>query len=343
MLNMSALTNQINKYTGFDFKMINAMLLQNGRKVQRASLRLGNMTFAVLFIEVPEIFNFNSEIKDIVTLAEYEKVIIHTAMLQSEEMSFLKEKRIGYIDDQGHFYFPLDIISNDLFEAKEHLDIKRSPSILNEFPIGFLFFKNFGLLEHTQAEIGKLINKSAATVNLVLKRMEKEQQIVKIDNGYHLANLENYFERWRFIISQYKAKSAYSRFQSELSDEELKSFLKEKQSEGKWSLSGARIEALLDDGYLQGAKDLSVFFEVESQKKIYKDLKLIPSAAGEVILYPSALDLREQGQMVHEILVSAELLSSNNSRVKEAGQKRFEKYLIKAKKVINERFGHKYF
>src|SRR5690606_15085063 len=140
-----------------------------------ASVKLGNMKLAVMFIEVPESFNFNNGIKDIIALAEYERVIIYTTQLFDEEMKFLKENRIGYIDDQGHFYFPLEIMSSDSYESEEKRAITRSPSMLNEFPIGYLFFKSFGLLDQTQADIGEVIGKSAATVNLVLKRMEKEK------------------------------------------------------------------------------------------------------------------------------------------------------------------------
>jgi hypothetical protein len=343
MLNMMEVSKVINKQTGLSFSVADSVVLRTGRIAKRASLKLGNMKLAVMFIEVPESFNFNNEIKDIIALAEHERVIIYTTQLFDNEMKFLKENRIGYVDDHGHFYFPLEIISTDSYESVEQRAVTRSPSTLNEFPIGFLFFKNFGLLEQTQADIGELIGKSAATVNLVLKRMEKEKLIVKTDKGYHLASIENYFERWRFIISQYKAKSVYGRFKSQLSDDELKDFFKEKSSEGKWALSGPRVETLLDDGYLQEAKDLSIFIDMKAQKGLYKDLKLIPSNSGEIALYPSILDLREKGQIAHEIIISAELLNSNNPRIKEAGQRRFEKYLAQAKKVMNERFGDKYF
>lgn len=343
MLNMKGVSDLINKQTGLNFSVADSVVFRTGRKARRASLKLGNMNLAVMFIEVPETFNLENEIKDIVTLAEYERVIIYTAQLFDDEMKFLKEKRIGYIDDHGHFYFPLEIISRDSYESEEKRAVARSSSTLNEFPIGFLFFKNFGLLEQTQADIGELIGKSAATVNLVLKRMEKEKLIVKTDKGYHLASIENYFERWRFIISQYKAKSVYGQFKSQLSDDELKIFFKDRSSESKWALSGPRVETLLDDGYLQEAKDLSIFIETKSQKGLYKDLKLFPSSSGEITLYPSTLDLRDKGQVAHEIIISAELLNSNNPRIKEAGQRRFEKYLAQAKKVMNERFGHKYF
>jgi hypothetical protein len=258
-------------------------------------------------------------------------------------MNFLKENKIGYIDDNGHFYFPLEIISSDSYDSEEQRVVGRSSSMLNEFPIGFLFFKNYGLLELTQAEIGELIGKSSATVNIMLKRMVKEKLIVKIEKGYHLSNIENYFERWRFIISQYKAKTIYGRFKSQLVDNEFKSITNEKFSEGRWSLSGPKIETILEDGYLNEAKDLSIFIESKSQKGLYKDFKLIPSSTGEIALYPSPIDLREKGQMAHEIVISAELLSSNNPRIKEAGQRRFEKYLAQAKKVMNERFGNKHF
>lgn len=341
MRNVSELISQ---KTGLEFSITESLVLRTGRRVKRAFMKLGSVKLAVMLVEVPESFYFNDEIKDLVTLAEYERVIVHTSQLFDEEMTFLKEKKIGFIDDLGHFYFPLEIMSSDSSDSEElRSTVTRSPSTLNEFPIGLLFFRNFGLLEQTQADIGELIGKSAATVNLVLKRMEKEKLIVKTVKGYHLANIENYFERWRFIISQYKSKSFYGQFKSLLGDEELKLFLNSYQPEGKWAISGPRVETILDDGYLQEAKDLSVFVETKSQKSLFKDLKLVPTNNGEIMVYPSTLDLREKGQVAHDIVISAELLNSNNPRIKEAGSRRFEKYLAQAKKVMNERFGHKYF
>jgi hypothetical protein len=340
MLEVSELISQ---KTGLNFSIADSVVLRTGRKAKRATLKLGSMKLSVMFIEVSKTFNFLEEFKDILGLSEYERVIIYTSQLLDEEKKFLKEHRIGYIDYLGNFYFPLDIVSGDSAKTEELRIVARSPSALNEFPIGFLFFQNFGLLEITQADIGKQIGKSAATVNLVLKRMEREKLIVKTDKGYHLANIENYFERWRFITSQYKSKFEHGRFKSQLSDEEFKMLLKSHLSESKWAFSGPRVETLLGDGYLQEAKELSIFIEMKSQKALFKDLKLVPSNTGEIVVYSSTFDLREKGQVAHEILICAELFNSNNPRIKEAGQRRFEKYFVQAKKVMNERFGHKYF
>lgn len=341
-LNMMEISDLINKQTGLNFSISDSVILRTGREAKRAYLKLGNMKLAIMLIEISESFNLKSEIRDLVQLAEYERVIIYTTHLLQDQMKTLKESRIGYIDRHGHFYLPLDVVSSESYQSEEKREIARSSSILNEFPIGFLFFKNFGLLDLTQAEIGELIGKSAATVNLVLKQMEKEGLVVKIEAGYHLANLENYFDRWRFIVSQFKTKNEFARYKTNLSDSELREFLFNRLSEAKWALSGARIESLLEDGYLEHAEEFSVFIETKSQKGLMKDLKLIPSPKGEVTLYPSFIDLRDKGQFAHEIVICAELFNSNNPRIREAGERRFEKYLTQAKKVLNERFGNKY-
>ena len=126
-------------------------------------------------------------------------------------------------------------------------------------------------------------------------------------------------------------------------DEELKKLCQQDISENLWALSGARIDALMDDGYLDNAKDISVYIETKSQKELMKKLKLIPYNEGNIVLYPSFLDLRGKGQFAHDIVVSAELMNSSNSRVREAGEKRFNKYLDKAKKAIDERYSGRSF
>lgn len=340
---MMEVSELINKQTGLKFSISDSVVLRTGREAMRAHLKLGHMNLAIMLIEVPESFNFKNEIKDLIQLAEYERVIIYSSQLFHEDMKYLKENRIGYIDDYGHFYFPLDVISSESYQSEEKRAVARVSSTLNEFPLGYLFFKNYGLLELTQAEIAELIGKSPATVNIVLKRMEKEKLIVKIENGYHLANIENYFDRWRFIVSQFKTKNEYARFKTKLSDNEIIEFMNKKNSESKWALSGPKIESLMSDGYLEHAEEFSVFMEVKSQKGLYRDLKLIPSSKGEVTVYSSFVDLRDKGQFAHEIVICAELFNSNNPRIKEAGERRFAKYLEQAKKVMNERFGNKDF
>lgn len=340
---MMEVSDLINRQTGLKFSISDSVVLRTGREAKRAYLKLGNMKLAVMLIEVSESFNLKNELRDLIQLAEYERVIIYTSHLLQDQMKLLKDSRIGYIDAQGHFYFPLEVASNESYLLEKKTEISRSPSTLNEFPIGPLFFKNSGLLDITQAEIGALIGKSPATVNLVLKRMEKEGLIVKIKNGYHLANLENYFDRWRFIVSQFKSKKEYGRFKTKLSDNELKKIMSERKDENKWALSGPRIESLLEDGYLEHAQEFSIFVETKSQKGLMKDLKLIPSSKGEVRLYSSCSDLRDKGQCAYEIVICAELFNSNNPRIREAAKRRFEKYLALAKKVVNERFGNKHF
>jgi hypothetical protein len=329
--------------TGLKLQVDDSVVLRNGRRVERAYISLGKSKLAVMLIEVDESFNLSKGIKDIIQLAEYERIIIHSTHFLKDQMDLLKEKGIGYIDNNGHYYIPLDLVSNESFHSEEKKEKVRSSSTLNEFPIGYLFFKNYGLLELTQAEIGNLIGKSAATVNLTLKNMEKENLIVKTDNGYHLANIETYFERWRFIISQFKVKKEYGRFSSKLDDIELKELCSNKLDESLWALSGPRVDCIKGDGYLDNAKEMSIFLETKSQKRLYKNLKLIPNNSGDIVLYPSLLDLRDSGQFAHDIVVSAELMNSSNSRIREAGENRLSKYLSKAKKVVDERYSGRSF
>src|SRR5690606_426353 len=135
-----------------------------------------------------------------------ERVIIFTSHLFQDQMIEFKKKGIGYIDQSGNYYIPLELVSSNR-EIEDKKKIKRASSALNEFMIAFLFFKNFGLLEKTQAEVAESIGKSPTTVNFVLKKMEAEGYIVKTEKGYHLSNLENYFERWKYLLTEYKAKN----------------------------------------------------------------------------------------------------------------------------------------
>jgi hypothetical protein len=340
---MSDTSEAINKQTGINLQVLDSVVLRSGLKAERAYILIGEVRLALMLIKFDESFNFSLEIKNLLSLAEYERVVIYSSRLLKTQMNELKEKKIGYIDDLGHFYIPLDLQSSDPTPSTLIKESRRSPSALNEFPIGYLFFKNFGLIDSTQAEIAELIGKSTATVNLVFKRMEKEKHIVKIEKGYHITNLENYFDRWRFILSQYKNSKEFPRFTSKLNDQELRQLQSEKISDEHWALSGPKAESLLEDGYLESASECSIFFEAKSEKRMMKYLKLIPNLKGEITTFPTILDVRNKGQFANDIVISAELINSNNPRLKEAGKRRFEKYIREANEVINERFGKRHF
>lgn len=340
---MSNISEIINACTGLNFEIADSVILRHGRRAERAYIKLGDFKIAFMFIDLRASSIKAQEMQDLYDLSEYERIIIYSSHLLNAQMKELRNKKIGYIDEHENFYIPLDVVSSNIKFSNENTAPTRSSSTLNEFPIGYLFLKNYGLLALTQADIGKQLDKSPATVNLVLKRMEREKLIVKTDRGYHLTNLENYFDRWRFVLSQYKARKEYARYVTKLNDSELKKLLFEKIQEEKWALSGPKVESLLGDGYLEAALDLSIFVDTKSQNAMMKKLKLIPDPKGEITVYPTTLDFRDKGQLAHDIVSCAELINSNNPRVKEAGVRRFEFYIQEAKKVMNERFGNRSF
>lgn len=339
---MNRIISTLKNTTGLELKITESVVMRSGREVRRGALKVGNANLAVTIIEIPELFNLDQELKDVLSLAEIERVIVLSPYLLEEDMKFLKDHKIGYIDNSGHIYLPLEISLNNWSEfTQQSKDLEsKSPSILNEFHIGFLFFRNYGILSQTQAELSEIIHKSKATVNITLKRMEKENLVVRTKQGYQLSSLESYFDRWRFIVAQYKLRTEYGRFKSLLEEEEMKDLLRIYSTENLWAISGSGAETFLDDGYLEGAKDMSIFVEKTSQKSLYKNLKLIPNNTGHIVMYPTNVDLRENGQFAHEILISAELLNSTNPRIKEAGERRLAKYLEKAKRVMNERISN---
>ena len=105
MLNMTEISEFINKQTGLDFSIADSVSLRTGRKAKRAYVKLGHMKLALMLIEVPESLHLKNEIKDIVILAEYERVIIYTSLLHHDEMNFLKENRSVHCHQCIQFYF----------------------------------------------------------------------------------------------------------------------------------------------------------------------------------------------------------------------------------------------
>jgi DNA-binding Lrp family transcriptional regulator len=266
---MKDVSKLVNKQTGLKLSVLDSVILKTGREAYRASLKVGTRQLAITLVELPDSSSLTDELEDLEHLSEIERVIILTPHLLQDQMNELRARGIGYIDESGNYSIPIEIVSN--YRALEYKNkSNRASSILNEFLIGFLFFKNFGLLEKTQLEVAELIGKSPTTVNFVLKKMEAEGFIVKTERGYHLTNIENYFERWKYILSEYKAKNRIGKYRH-------KAFLP-REGEKKWnfSLSGPFADTLNSSGYLAQAEELTVFVETKNTLEVVKDLKLIP-------------------------------------------------------------------
>ncbi len=337
---MEQIIESIKKVTGLSFSLGEVISMRSGVSAQRAYLNLGNMKLSFLFVELYD-SSFNKNFKAIVHLSEYERVIAYSSSFSVKQINKLRSSGVGFFDDNGNYYIPMEVTSESNTPSYRKADNVRSSSFQNEFYLGFIFLKNYGLLDAPQVDIAAMLGKSTATVNVALKKMESEALIVKTERGYHLSNVENYFDRWRVLFSQFKVKNELGKFKSMISSDELKSLSVDVLNDSYWALSGPRIESLLDSGYLNNANEISIFMETKGQKALYRNLKLVPKSDGDVTLYSSQIDLRGAGQFAHEVIICAELLNSNNPRVKEAGKLIFDKYLSKTKQVKNERFGRK--
>ncbi len=338
---------QIQERTGLDFSSEEIVQFKTGLNARRVYFKLGNVNMAFLFVELknPNLYrSYKDDFEDIVFISRYEKILIYKSEINHEEEFRLKQNRIGYIDDSGKVFLPLDIDMDGRDSVYENYKKPtRFTGLEGEFLVSFLLLKNYGLLEATQSEIGKLIGKSASTVNLILKKMEEDKFVIKTEKGYALGNVEFYLDRFKFLLSEYKSKHYYASYETSISDNELQEKIYSYRENSKWAVSGPRIDSIIEGGYLNNAKEFSIYIEIKSQTGLMSDLKLIPSNRGRIKLYSTDISLADNAHVAHEIIQSMDLLSHNDSRINEAGHYKLKKYLEKYKVAQFERFNIKNF
>jgi hypothetical protein len=331
---------RIAKESGFKIRDAEPAILKNGLLAQRFKLEVGNKLMPFVAVEVDEIQICDSKIvRYIKEYAEFESIILVSNFLSHEVVSDLKEKRIGFIDRFNNVYIPIEFVS---FGGEKK--ISRSTSELNEFLIGYLFFKKNGFLQLTQEEIGNKIKKSATTVNFLLKKMEQEEEILKFGtNKYAIKNIRKFFDDWRFLLKKFQSKNFKSRYShpENESNYSLMNYHMFHPELIKDVAFGGPLTDTLRNGYLRNAQSFNLYCTEQSFGTVIEQFHLKPDPNGNIFIYESPIPLNDKDGFVHEAMLCAELLNDDDSRVREAGEERFGKLLSKLNTEDYERYYEK--
>jgi hypothetical protein len=334
------------KCIGVRLKDSDEFRLKNGFMAQRTSFVFGRTRVPLILIEVnPNEKELQNAIEDLRLFVAYEVVLFcTTGEYGDSEMEILRSNKIGYLDSVENYYLPLEIKS---VESKRVTEPKkdRGSNYLNEFYIGYLFLRGCGALDGSQASIGSLIKKSPSTVNATIKKMVKEGNVLKRGRGYHLVNIEQYFTKWCYLLEKYKNNSLVELLELSITEEAFKKLFHVSSGENQIiSISGERADSELDDGYLTGAKDFIIYTSEADLKKIkyifdFSKNKSNIDSIIKVPIYQSRFPFSPVGgNNADEFLIAGDLMSSSNSRVREAGLMRLNRYLRLSKEKIYERY-----
>lgn len=331
---------RIEKETGLKIRDAEATVLKNGLQANRFKLEVGNKLLSYVAIEADESQILDEKILGFIQeYAEFENVLLISNYMSADLIDVLQKKKIGYLDRFNNLYLPFEFIVSGS-EKK----VQRSTSELNEFLVGYLFFQHNGFLQMTQDEIGKKINKSATTVNFLLKKMEQEEDVIKFGlNGYAIKNPRSFFDRWRHLLRKFQSKNLKGQYSgAEPTKRLIDTYLFRPDSLKEVSFGGPLVDELRD-GYIVNANTVNVYTPVEYFSKVIEQLNLKPDSKGEIVIYESPMSLMDKDGFVHESLLCAELLNENHPRIREAGEERLEKFLKKLNGENYERYYEKNF
>ena len=321
--------------------------LRNGIEVERFSIPVGNIPLGFTLIDCSYRELTSEFLEEIKRLSLFDRVVVLLGHSNEKLRGELKENRIGYIDREENFYLPLDISASSEKElVKVSTREERSTSLVNEFYLGYLFYKSDGFIEKTQSELGKEIKRSASTVNFILKNLEEEEILIKVEsNKYAIGNLGRYFDRWKMLVDNFQKKNLVGRFsfKSEKDSSEIAEAIKHYCKINPTVAFGGPFVDFKFGGFLNNAHAINIYMDEFFVPELLGNLRLQPDPNGEVSVYHTQVNLSFRDGIVHDSLLAAELLINKDPRINEAGEMRLSKFLKEASKRNYERTSQKDF
>ncbi|WP_458625996.1 type IV toxin-antitoxin system AbiEi family antitoxin [Winogradskyella sp. PC D3.3] len=256
-------------------------------------------------------------------------VLVASKYITPKAKQLLKAQGINYIDSFGNAYI-------DLKDLKVYVEQGNAKPYNSEYSniftqsggqILFNLLKNPELINETQRNLAQISNVSLGSVSKFLKGLFDEGYSVKWNNQqkYQLVNKDALLEKWVILLNE-KILPAHK----------IGTFTFSKTNKGNWKnqlmipnvlWSGEPAAALLTN-YLNPEK-FSMFTHLPKQE-IIKDLKLLPDAHGEISIYKPfwlesntvdrLLDYIKNQNIVHPLIIYAQLIYSGNGRNLETAQ-----------------------
>ncbi|MCL8008641.1 type IV toxin-antitoxin system AbiEi family antitoxin [Gelidibacter japonicus] len=250
--------------------------------------------------------------------------------------SHLKAKKINYIDSFGNAYI-------NLTHLKVYIEKDNARPIGSEHSnvftptagqVIFQLLKNPERINATQRQLSHISNVSLGSVSKCLQGLIDEGYVVKWsqDQKYQLVRKEELLDKWIILLNE-KILPAHKigtyKFSKSHAVRWNEQFI---NSDVRWA--GEPAAALLTN-YLNPEK-FSLFTNTRKHN-ITKDLRLLPDANGDINIYrPFWVDDEKIGQpknymshenVVHPLIIYAQLVYSGNNRNIETAQLLFNEYI----------------
>ncbi|MFD0990468.1 type IV toxin-antitoxin system AbiEi family antitoxin [Mariniflexile jejuense] len=262
-------------------------------------------------------------------------LLVASKYITPKSKNILKEKNINYIDSFGNAYINLEHLkiyveqgnAKPYYSDYSHLLTQTSGQII------FQLLRNPEQINETQRYLSLASKASLGSVSKCITALIDEGFVVKWNNDkkYQLVRRGELLDKWIAIFNE-----------KILPGNKIGKYTFSKQLNGNWdeqfldtdALWAGEPAAALITNYLN--PEVFTLFTNKKKSEILTQLKLVPDINGEITLYtPFWIDSHpidrvinlNNKNVVHPLIIYAQLIYSNNSRNIEAAQLIYNEYI----------------
>ncbi len=239
-----------------------------------------------------------------------------------------RKQGIGYLDSAGNIF--IQTPKHHLWiegHKNKNIGTEKSNRSFNAAGLRLIYFLLLDEININlpQRIISERTGVSLGNVNYIIKELkELEFLIVRKRKEFHLLNKNNLIERWIVGFEEKLKPTLHIGNFRFLKDEDEHNWRKLKFKQHKSFWGGEPAGDLLTN-YLQ--PEIFTIYSEETRNEIIKNYKLVPSQEGSIKIYEIFWKDILSENLVHPILVYADLKNSRNSRCIETANLIHEKFI----------------
>ena len=262
-------------------------------------------------------------------------LLIASKYITPKSKNILKEKKINYIDSFGNAYINLEHLKIYVEQGNAKPYYSEYSNLLTQTSgqIIFQLLRNPEQINETQRYLSLASKVSLGSVSKCIAALLDEGFVVKWNNEqkYQLVRREELLDKWIAILNEKilpANKIGKYTFSTQINGNWKTQFLND---EALWA--GEPAAALITN-YLN--PEAFTLFTDKKKSEILTQLKLVPDSKGEITLYTpfwrdsypmeSVANMKHKN-VVHPLIIYAQLIYSNNTRNIETAQLIYNEYI----------------
>jgi len=264
------------------------------------------------------------------TAKNYPPLILIAHYLRPKIKEELRKRNIAYLEKNGNIFFkqkgkavlvnvnkPVNLVEKTGNRAFTDTGLK----------VVFQFLINDKLTTNTYREIAEKTETALGNVNNIMKGLEKEGFLIKLDKERKLLqNKKNLLEKWMVAYKenlQPKLKIGRFRFANEKNFTEYRKL----QFDENTTWWGGEPAGEILTNYLRPGE--LTLYTILNRNELIKKYRLVPDQNGNVLIYNAFWNTTKirNKDIVHPLLVYVDLMNTGDSRCHETAKLIMEKHL----------------